>query len=129
VTHAVTDAVVVTAHREDPITDRTRAVARSTGSRPADWGRAVALALDHLAAQVAFRDDVPEPHVLEGRGVLLHALPGEHGVEIVVELAADRTAHVDVVGRDDRAAEADRRLRDSVGYAPGTAPRSGGDVP
>jgi hypothetical protein len=120
----VTDDVLVVAHDDDLLTARTRAVTRSTGAHPGDWGRAVSLALEYLATQVAFRDGVPEEHVLEGRDVLLQARPSDHGVEIVVELAADRVGHLDDGGCDDREAAAERRLRDSVGYAPGLDPRA-----
>ncbi|MBF4578423.1 hypothetical protein [Frigoribacterium sp. VKM Ac-2530] len=120
----MTDVATAVAHHDDPLTARTRAVTRSTGQHPGDWGRAVSLALEYLATQVAFRDGVPEDHVLEGRDVLLQAVPSDHGVEIVVELAADRVGHLDDGGCDDRSAAAERRLRDSVGYAPGRDPRA-----
>ncbi len=120
----MTDVVPAVAHHDDPLTARTRAVTRSTGRHPGDWGRAVALALEYLATQVAFRDGVPEDHVLEGRDVLLQARPTDHGIEIVVELAADRIGHLDDGGCDDRGAAAERRLRDSVGFGPGDDPRT-----
>jgi hypothetical protein len=120
----MTDTVRVVAHHDDPLTNRTRAVTRSTGTHPGDWGRALALALEYLATQVAFRDSVPEEHVLEGRDVLLQAWPSDHGIEIVVELAADRVSHLDDGGCDDREAAAENRLRDSVGYTPGADPRA-----
>ncbi|OII26064.1 hypothetical protein [Frigoribacterium sp. MCBA15_019] len=109
---------------EEELTNRTRAVTRSTGTHPGDWGRAVAHALEYLATQVAFRDSVPEEHVLEGRTVLLQAWPDEHGIKILVELASDRESHLDDGGSDDPAAAAERRLRDSVGYGPGQDPRT-----
>lgn len=115
----------VSPHHDDALTNRARAVTRSTSVHPGDWGRAVSLALEYLAVQVAFRDGVPEAGVLEGRDVLLQATPSEHGVEIVVELAADVEGHLDDGGCDDRPAAAERRLRDSVGYAPGLGPHAG----
>lgn len=120
----MTDAVRAAAHHDDLLSARTRAVTRSTGQHPGDWGRAVSLALEYLATQVAFRDSVPLEHVLEGRDVLLQAWPSDHGTEIVVELAADRVAHLDDGGCDDREAAAENRLRDSVGYARGADPRA-----
>lgn len=119
----MTDTARASIHHDDPLTNRTRAVVRSTGTHPGDWGRAVALALEYLATQVAFRDGVPERHVLEGRDILMQALPNGHGTEIVVELGADRVGHLDDGGCDDPAAAAERRLRDSVGYEPGRDPR------
>lgn len=112
------------AHHDPALTARARAVTRSTSPHPGDWGRALSLALEHLAAEVAFRDGVPVDGVLEGRDLLVQATPTDHGVDLAVELAADREGHLDDGGCDDPAAAAERRLRDSIGYGPGLDPHA-----
>jgi hypothetical protein len=70
---------------------RPRSVTRSSSEHPGDWGRALALALEYLAVQVAYRERIPEPGILVGRDVLIRFEASGEGVVIVAELAHGST--------------------------------------
>jgi hypothetical protein len=112
---------------DDPLGDQwPHVVVRSTSTHPGDWGRAIALALERLGAQVARSDGVAEAHVLTGRAVLLEAIHDEDGVQIVVELAAGWHGSLDNTerdggSRDDAAEESSPVLRAGAGLHPASS--------
>ncbi|AMM22688.1 hypothetical protein AX769_21425 (plasmid) [Frondihabitans sp. PAMC 28766] len=93
---------------------------RSSSAHPADWGRAIALALEYLAVQVAYTVREPESGVLVGRDIRLHFDALDDGVEITAELDAPRLDSRP--GPDSH--ESERDLRISVGYGYGESPNA-----
>lgn len=65
-----------------------RAATKSPSVRPGDRGHAVSVALEHLAVQVAFPADKPEPGILIGRDVRLNI--EAHGDGVVIRTSPDR---------------------------------------
>jgi hypothetical protein len=70
----------------DEAAARCRSITRSASAHPADWGRAIALALEYLAVQVAFTVRKPELGILVGRDVRLRFEPNGDGVVIEASL-------------------------------------------
>ena len=68
---------------------RCKVLTRSSSVHPADWGRAISLALGNLAVQVAFTLGEPEPGILVGRLVRLRIDANGDGVVIEVALLGD----------------------------------------
>jgi hypothetical protein len=73
------------------------AVTRSESAHPGDWGRAISLALEYLAVQVAFTERKPEPGILIGHAVRLRFEANGGGAVIRAELDSDPAPDLDEV--------------------------------
>lgn len=87
------------------------AVTRSESAHPGDWGRAISLALEYLAVQVAFTERKPEPGILIGRAVRLRFEANGAGAVISADLGLDSAP-----GSRPTVDEDERALRTAIGY-------------